>query len=150
MRGTVLGINPQSGAGVISGEDGSRYSFSPQNVDGDVALMRAGGQVDFQVDGGNAVSIFPVVAAPTQLGAKSKVVAGLLAIFLGGLGIHKFYLGYTGAGIIMLLCSLFGAILLFIPTFVIGIVALVEGIIYLTKSDQEFYETYEVGKKAWF
>ncbi|RBP85946.1 TM2 domain-containing protein [Rhodobacter sp. 140A] len=78
------------------------------------------------------------------------MVAGLLAIFLGGLGIHKFYLGYTGAGIIMLLCSLFGAILLFIPTFVIGIVALVEGIIYLTKSDQEFYETYEVGKKAWF
>lgn len=71
-----------------------------------------------------------------------KVVAGILAILLGGLGVHKFILGYTKEGIIQLILGfLCGA------GFVIG---LIEGIIYLTKSDEEFYQTYQVGKKAWF
>jgi TM2 domain-containing membrane protein YozV len=85
---------------------------------------------------------------------RPKVAAGLLAIFLGGLGIHKFYLGITGAGLIMLLLSLFGCIVAGIPTFIISVIAIIEGIIYLTiyltKSDEDFYETYEIGKKSWF
>lgn len=81
--------------------------------------------------------------------AKSKIAAGLLAIFLGGLGIHKFYLGYSKEGIIMLVCSLVGALLIIGP-FIIGIIALIEGIIYLTKSDADFDRIYVKGSKGWF
>lgn len=82
---------------------------------------------------------------------KSKIAAGLLAIFLGTLGIHKFYLGYTKAGVIMLLVSIVAGIFTIgIATAGMGIVALIEGILYITKSDEEFYQTYELGEKQWF
>lgn len=78
---------------------------------------------------------------------KDKLVAGLLAIFLGTLGIHKFYLGYTKSGVIMLLVSLltFG-----VGASVMAVIALIEGILYLTKSDAEFYQTYVQNSKEWF
>ena len=78
---------------------------------------------------------------------KSKVAAGLLAIFLGTLGIHKFYLGYTSQGIIMLLVSL---LTLGIGACVMAIIALVEGIFYLTKTDADFDQIYVQGHKGWF
>lgn len=81
---------------------------------------------------------------------KSKIAAGLLAIFLGSLGIHKFYLGYTMTGIIMLLITLLGSLLFFLGPLVMGIISLVEGIIYLTKSDELFFLTYVQNKKEWF
>ena len=68
-------------------------------------------------------------------------------ILLGTLGIHKFILGYTTAGVIMLLVSVLTCGIGAFPMHVIGIV---EGIIYLTKSDEEFYQTYGVEKKEWF
>lgn len=70
-----------------------------------------------------------------------KLVAGLLAILLGWTGIHKFYLGYIKEGVIQLLLS-------FIC--VGGVIGLIEGILYLTKSDDEFVATYVVGRKGWF
>lgn len=81
---------------------------------------------------------------------KSRVTAGILGIFLGGLGIHKFYLGYNTAGIIMLVIWLFGYLLGGIPTGIIGIIGLIEGIVYLTKSDRDFYDIYVAHKKEWF
>lgn len=80
---------------------------------------------------------------------KSKVAAGLLAIFLGGLGVHKFYLGYTTQGVILLLMTILGTLLLIGPL-VTGIISLIEGIIYLTKSDEDFYNIYVANKKEWF
>jgi TM2 domain-containing membrane protein YozV len=72
-----------------------------------------------------------------------KIAAGLLAILLGGYGVHKFYLGYTGAGVLQLVLTFF--------TCGIGaIIPLIEGIMYLTKSDEEFIETYQIGTKEWF
>lgn len=73
-----------------------------------------------------------------------KIFAGISAILLGVLGIHKFILGYTLEGIIWLVISLctYGT--------VTGVLGLIEGIIYLTKSDEEFYQTYQVNKKGWF
>ncbi|WP_426483539.1 TM2 domain-containing protein [Flavobacterium sp. 2] len=71
-----------------------------------------------------------------------KVVAGILAILLGALGIHKFYLGYTKEGIIQLLLGLMCGIG--------GVIGIIEGILYLTKTDEEFYQTYQVGYKGWF
>jgi TM2 domain-containing membrane protein YozV len=73
-----------------------------------------------------------------------KLAAGLLAILLGPLAIHKFLLGYTTEGIIWLVISLFTC------GIVTGVLGLIEGIIYLTKSDEEFYQTYQVGRKPWF
>lgn len=80
---------------------------------------------------------------PPQVNNK-KLPAGILAILLGPFGIHKFLLGYTTEGIIWLIISLCtcGTV-----TYLLGIV---EGIIYLTKSDEEFYQMYQVNKKAWF
>ena len=73
-----------------------------------------------------------------------KLPAGILAILLGVFGIHKFLLGYTQEGIIWLVISICTC------GTVTSILGLIEGVIYLTKSDQEFYETYQVGKKGWF
>ena len=84
------------------------------------------------------------------LGAKSKIAAGLLAIFLGSLGIHKFYLGYTKEGVIMLVVTLVGGLIFGLGAIAMAIIALIEGILYLTKTDQEFYQIYEVGQKGWF
>lgn len=92
----------------------------------------------------------PVSGAPAGA-QKSKVAAGILGILLGSLGIHKFYLGYTQEGLIMILVALIGGVItLGVATGVMGIIGLVEGIMYLTKSDDEFYRTYELGKKGWF
>lgn len=84
-----------------------------------------------------------------QAQSKSKLAAGLLAIFLGGLGIHKFYLGYTTQGIILLLVTIFGALLLVGPL-ITAVISFIEGIIYLTKSDEDFNNIYVVDRKEWF
>jgi|TARA_R110002124_G_scaffold75824_12_gene203254 TM2 domain-containing membrane protein YozV len=73
-----------------------------------------------------------------------KIAAGILAILLGPLGIHKFILGYTKEGIIWLVISVLTC------GIVTSLLGLIEGIIYLTKSDDEFYQMYQVNKKAWF
>ncbi len=80
-----------------------------------------------------------------------KMAAGLCGILLGGLGIHKFILGFNTPGIIMILVSLVAGILTCgISTMIMGIIGLIEGIMYLTKSDDEFYQQYGVEKKQWF
>ena len=78
---------------------------------------------------------------------KEKLVAGLLGILLGSLGIHKFYLGYTKEGVIMLLVSLLTC---GIGAVVMEIIGLIEGIMYLVKSDEEFQAIYVDSHKGWF
>ena len=78
---------------------------------------------------------------------KEKVVAGLLGILLGSLGIHKFYLGYTKEGVIMLLGSLLTC---GVGAAVMGVIGLIEGILYLTKTDEDFDITYVQNHKGWF
>ena len=83
--------------------------------------------------------------------SQKKLAAGLLGILLGSLGIHKFYLGYNTEGLIMLLISLLGGVATCgIATSVIHVIGLVEGILYLTKSDEEFARVYVQGRKGWF
>ena len=85
------------------------------------------------------------VTVPNQ--ESKRVLAGILGILLGALGIHKFMLGYTKEGVIMLLVTIltcgFGA-------FFTSIIGLIEGIVYLTKSDEEFVDTYQVNQRGWF
>ena len=84
-------------------------------------------------------------------GAKSKLVAGLLGIFLGYLGIHKFYLGYPVPAVIVLLISIIGGLLTFgIATGIMSLIGLIEGILYLTKSDEDFDDIYVQNQKKWF
>jgi TM2 domain-containing membrane protein YozV len=83
--------------------------------------------------------------------ASKKVPAGICGILLGALGVHKFILGYTTEGAIMLAVSLVGGIVTCgIASSVVAIVGLIEGIIYLTKSDEDFVKTYVQNKKPWF
>ena len=80
-----------------------------------------------------------------------KIIAGILAIVLGGFGIHKFILGYNKEGIILLVVTVvLGIITCGVAASAAWIVGLIEGIIYLTKSDEEFFETYQANKKPWF
>jgi TM2 domain-containing membrane protein YozV len=80
-----------------------------------------------------------------------KLAAGICGILLNCLGIHKFILGMNTAGVIMLVVSVVGACLTAgIGTVVMTVIGIVEGVIYLTKSDEEFYQTYMVQKKEWF
>jgi TM2 domain-containing membrane protein YozV len=78
----------------------------------------------------------------TNSSENKKLICGILAIVIGWTGIHKFLLGYTKEGILQIVLSLLCG--------VGAIIALIEGIIYLTKSDEEFYQTYQVGKRGWF
>jgi TM2 domain-containing membrane protein YozV len=64
---------------------------------------------------------------------KDKTTAGVLALLLGGFGAHKFYLGQTGTGV---------AYLLFCWTLIPGIIAIIEGISYLTMSQGIFDARY--------
>ena len=80
-------------------------------------------------------------------GANKKIAAGICGILVGTFGVHKFIMGYQTEGIIMLLVSLLSCGMLAIVMQIIGIV---EGIMYLTKSDEEFVRTYVEGRKGWF
>ncbi|HEX6283830.1 MAG TPA: TM2 domain-containing protein [Pyrinomonadaceae bacterium] len=81
------------------------------------------------------------------MGGEKKIVAGILAILVGSLGVHKFILGYTTEGVIMLLVTVLTCGIAGIAMSIVGII---EGIMYLTKSDEEFVRTYIQNKKGWF
>lgn len=105
----------------------------------------------------NCGSMLPVSPMPMQPvyaqkppGADKKLAAGICGILLGGLGVHKFILGYNTEGIIMVVTYILGLFLCGVPAMVIAIVGIVEGIIYLTRSDEEFAQTYILNKKPWF
>ena len=66
-------------------------------------------------------------------GDKSRITAALLAFFLGGLGVHKFYLGKIGQGFLYLI---------FCWTFIPAIIAFIEFIVYLCMSDSDFAKKY--------
>ena len=89
--------------------------------------------------------------AAEALRQKDHVAAGLLAIFLGIFGVHKFYLGCNQAGFVMMAVSIIGGILTFgLAAAVIEVIAVIEGMIYLTKSQTEFDQTYVLCQRDWF
>ncbi len=146
MRGQVLGVDTRTGDGIVTGDDGRRYSFRPEDW-ADLGEPRIGMYVDFETYGSRALSIFPVPGAAAQTAAppapapnlddRNKYIAALLAFFLGPFGVHRFYLGRNGSGIAMLVltCTLVG-LLVSAPW------ALIDMIRYLIMSDREFAERY--------
>ena len=82
---------------------------------------------------------------------KDHVAAGLLAIFIGALGIRKFYLGYNSTAFIMLAVTVLGGLLTFgLASTAMAVIAVIEGIIYLTKSQADFEHIYVLNKREWF
>ncbi|WP_448664415.1 TM2 domain-containing protein [Sphingomonas sp. CJ20] len=145
MQGQVLGVDRASGEGQISGGDGQRYSFTQADWS-DSRGPIAGARVDFEADGTRARKIFRLLEPGERVLApkpdvpetdRNKYVAAVLAFFLGVLGIHRFYLGRTGSGIVMLLLSITVVGLL-----VTSIWALVDMVRYLVMSDREFAYRY--------
>lgn len=92
----------------------------------------------------------PMAYHPVQPGAQvetKRLLAGLMGIFFGWLGIHKFVLGFTGAGLVYLLVLLCTCGFAY-P--VLHVLSVIEGIIYLSKSDNEFHQHYVVEQRSWF
>jgi len=147
VKGKILNYEVTTKSGVISGDDGKRYTFTSSDWKSTV-VPKAGSKIDFAAHEGAAKDIYTdsISIGP---GAK-RLTAALLAFFLGGFGAHKFYLGYKAQGIIMLLVFWFGFILLGIPTGVIALISFIEFILYLSKSDEEFEQIYVIGRKPWF
>lgn len=153
MRGQVLGVDTRTGDGIVSGEDGRRYAFRPADwaARGEPAV---GMEVDFEVHENRALTIFPVPGAtastvPAAFGPepdrsdrndrndRNKLIAALLAFLVGPLGIHRFYLGRVGSGIVMLLlsCTVIG-LFATVPW------ALIDMIRYLVMTEGDFAERY--------
>lgn len=151
MRGKVLTYDDYTGSGLISGDDGVRYTFTRIGLMGGAREAFAGQQVDFEIADGVATNIYIISGAPLNLsGDKNRIVAALLAFVFGGIGIHKFYLGKTTAGVLMLLGGTIGWITFgFVPALVY-LIAFLEFIIYLLKTDGDFHRDYVAGNKSWF
>jgi len=88
----------------------------------------------------------PVPTSREEANGK-KIAAGICGILLGAFGIHKFVLGMKEAGLIMLLGTVLSCGIAY-PVF--HLIGIIEGILYLTKSDEEFYRVYIVGRRDWF
>jgi TM2 domain-containing membrane protein YozV len=151
----------------IIGIDGQQYGpITPEQIRRWLAENRVNSQTLAQVEGTQDWK--PLIAFPEFSGefktppslnppappaatahprAGSKIAAGICGILLGSLGIHKFILGYTGAGLIMLLVTLLTC---FIASPIMHLIGLIEGIVYLTKSDADFVKIYVEGRREWF
>lgn len=144
MRGQVLGVDRTSGEGQISGEDGHRYTFRPDDWS-DARGPAVGARIDFAVEGTRALRIFrlpesdtaPVAYRQPPANDRNKYVAALLAFFLGTLGIHRFYLGRNGTGVLMIVLSI-----TVVGLIVTGLWALIDTVRYLIMSDAEFEHRY--------
>lgn len=148
MQGRILEYNFSRRAGVISGADGQHYPFDIQAWR-DSSPPAPGLEVDFMASSGRATSVYRYSgSAAAGVARKSKGTAAVLAFFLGGFGVHKFYLGYPGAGLTMLLVTVLSLGILGI--LVIAPIAFIEFIIYLAKSEEDFHKTYVVGSRSWF
>jgi hypothetical protein len=148
MRGQVLGVDQRTGEGLVAGDDGRRYRFTPEDwaQRGEPAI---GIQVDFEAEGDRALSVFPmpstggVASVPAHPASRelvtdrNKIVAAVLAFFLGTLGIHRFYLGRTGSGIVMLVMTITVVGLLVTAPW-----AFVDMIRYLVMPEREFTARY--------
>lgn len=145
MRGQVLGVDTRKGEGIVAGDDGRRYAFKPDDW-AHLGEPAVGMYVDFEVHENRALSLFPVPGAPVPRSAarpapvendRNKIVAAVVAFFFGPLGIHRFYLGRIGSGIVMLLLSL-----TVVGLFVSIPWAFIDMIRYLLMSDREFAQRY--------
>lgn len=87
--------------------------------------------------------------SPPTASGKSKIIAAVLAFFLGNFGAHKFYLGMNKVGVIYLLVSILGSFI-FVGPVIIWVLCIIDLVLYLRCTDEEFERVYAQGKKEWF
>jgi TM2 domain-containing membrane protein YozV len=159
----IVGVNGQQ-YGPVSAEQIRRW-IAENRVNAQT-LVQTEGRQDWMPLGSLAEfaaelkAVPPTIAPPPPAVASraaNKIPAGVCGILLGGFGVHKFILGYSGAGVIMLtvtLGAIFGGFLtcgLLWPFIgIMHLIGLIEGIVYLCKSDEDFVRTYVDAKKEWF
>ena len=146
--------NPQSQGPHPRGQDAQQGPYAtyaqPQGQTYDQPGASATQAYPQQPTSYTQVQVFTQPPYPTRpVSRKSRAAAGLLAIFCGILGFHKFYLGYISAGIIMFLLTFFLWWTIVVPL-AMFLVSIIEGVMYLTKSDEEFQRIYVQSQKDWF
>ena len=165
MQGQILDYSVQNNSGIITTQEGQRYQFEGSEWK-DASVPSRGMEVDFDVDANNqAIGVYKALRSTNtvKLGSsgskgKSKIVAGLMALFLGIFGVHKFYLGFTLPGLIYLMCSWIFMMLagvtdediFLIPTLIIYMFSSIDAVIYFTRTDEDFQRIYVEDKKQWF
>ena len=139
MKGQILDFSVQQNEGIISTTEGALYKFIGSEWKGDIQPKR-GMWVDFEVKDNRAVAVYRALGNSVGLNmgvsapnGKNRIVAALFALFLGGIGIHKFYLGAIGWGVVYLI---------FFWTFIPAIVSLIEAILLFLMNDDEFNRKY--------
>ena len=160
MKGHIIHVGEDGG--VIRGADGAEYSFALQDIlanpHGKFGKWAELWEVSFLTKGDRAtqivirrvgVGVYKVVTLDGSENEKNQIIAATLALLLGGLGAHKFYLGYNTQGIIMLLMGTLGWFFL-VPPFASLLIGFIEAVIYFSKNEQEFYDTYEAKQRTWF
>lgn len=135
-----------------AGQSGSYQQQAGQRPDGAQQAWQAPGQQAWQPSGQQAWRPYQQPYYSSQVvRTKDHVAAGLLGIFLGFFGIHKFYLGYYSTGFIMLAVTIVGSLLtLGLAGGVMTLIGIIEGIIYLVKSQTDFEQLYVFNKREWF
>jgi predicted Zn finger-like uncharacterized protein len=139
----------------------ARLSVSPSQAGDVIACPKCGGRFQVpiptaQAAGRNYQSTYAAASSDYQSFVSKKIAAGICGILLGGLGVHKFILNLNTSGVIMLIVWLVGLttgaclIVPLLASLAMNVIGLVEGIIYLTMPDEEFYEKYAIEKKEWF
>ena len=127
MQGTILTFSRETSSGLISGNDGCRYKFAMADWTSSPVYPKEGYNVDFEIDGQKAHDI--IVIKNAFKSEKNRIVAALLAFFMGGFGVHRFYLHQTAWGILYLV---------FFWTLIPSIVALIDGIRFLLMDEDTF------------
>jgi len=156
--GVVLDYDRRNSRGLISGSDGYRYPFNIEDWNAE-HMPRSGASVDFIAKAGEATEIYASARSAAEaesFGNSKKFICGMLAIFLGVFGIHKFYLNsiskgnaYSTPAVMMLGAGTIGWVLVF-PGLASLVIGVVEGVIYLTKSEEDFRQTYLIDQHPWF
>ncbi len=134
MQGNILVFHPETNTGIISGHDGTRYSFSRADWTSPKVEPQEGLTIDFDTDGKKATQIIVLQTKPSgRKGEKTKTAAILWCLFFGWMGAHKFYLGQPGWGIMYLL---------FCWTAVPAIVSIIELIALIIIRESDFNRKY--------
>ena len=155
-------IDMSGGVGTIRGEDGSSYDLITEDILVNTKQIEGRGLVGHKVffipDGAQAkrvivrddiLGIYIVAADGSFIGNGDRLISAIIAVLLGLIGAHKFYLGYKSQGILMFLAGTVGWLLIF-PPFISFVISIAEAFIYLSKTDQEFYDTYIAKERGWF
>ncbi len=147
MQGTIIAYEPARRVGLIAPEDGGRnIGFRAEDVDVPKRL-RPGEAVIYKLEAGDWYAArVRVLSAPRA--SRSRITAAVLAVLGGALGLQKFYLGYYGAGLLILVGTLVFWWLA-LPVFIAVGLGIAEGIIYLSLGNEKFEQRYLTGRRAW-